>query len=159
MSQKNLPAAPAMDRAAFLDLMKPVKERYDQQQEEQNAALVAFELDVVSQKTQRFGWHGMDERMKQRLTDDWTDVLRVYPIAEVRRGIADCLAEYPRTCPNEDAVKVKITARRSAAAQRLPRQAVVVEEPRRKLTGEERAARKKFAEGVINGFGTGDGNE
>jgi hypothetical protein len=120
-SQKNLPAKPAMDRVALLSLMKPVNERCDPQQEAQNAALVAFELNIVSLKVGRFGWEQMDPAFKDRLSDDWVDVLRVFPIAEVKRGIGDCLEAFPRVCPTEQAVKAAIMKRRAKAVAKTPK--------------------------------------
>lgn len=98
-----------------------MSERCDPQQEAQNAALVAFELDAVSEKVSRFGWRDMDPRMKDRLTDDWVDVLRAFPIAEVRRGIGDCLDARPRDCPTEQAVKAAIMKRRGKAVDKTPK--------------------------------------
>ncbi len=99
-----------------------MSERFDPHHEAQNAALVAFELEVVSAKVDRFGWKDLSSEMKQRLSDDWTSVLRSYPISEVKRGIGDCLDDNPRRCPNEHDVKSKIMKRRQSAMQRLPRQ-------------------------------------
>ena len=114
-------AKPAMDRVALLSLMKPVSERCDQQQEAQNAALVAFELNIVSLKVGRFGWEQMDPAFKDRLSDDWVDVLRPFPIAEVKRGIGDCLDARPRDCPTEQAVKAAIMKRRGLAVNKTPK--------------------------------------
>lgn len=139
-------------REQLLDLMKPVKERFGSQQEEQNAALVAFELNIVSLKVGRFGWEQMDAGFKDRLTADWVSVLEDFPINEVRRGIGDCLEEFPRTCPTEHAVKAAIMARRSKAIRSAPKPPQP-EPPRQELTDEERAQRKAFAEKVLNGFG------
>ena len=78
---------------------------------------MAFELDVVSQKVQRFGWGDMAKAMKDRLTEDWVSVLGEFPLAEVKRAIGDCLEVDPK-CPTEQAVKVAIQKRRAAAMQR-----------------------------------------
>ena len=135
MSQKkSVLANQGMGIEQLLDLMKPVSERCDPPQEAQNAALVAFELDAVSEKVSRFGWRDMDPRMKDRLTDDWVDVLRAFPIAEVKRGIGDCLDARPRDCPTEQAVKAAIMKRRGKAVdrtpKRIPQQAPTSEEAR-----------------------------
>lgn len=114
-------AKPAMGRDQMLSLMKPVKEQFSPQEEAQNAALVSFELNIVSLKVSRFGWEQMDKGFKQRLSDDWTDVLRHFPIAEVRRGIGDCLTANERTCPTEQAVRAAIMARRAKAIARTPK--------------------------------------
>ena len=80
---------------------------------------MAFELDVVSQKVQRFGWGDMAKAMKDRLTEDWVSVLGEFPLAEVKRAIGDCLESDPKKCPTEQAVKVAIQKRRAAAMQRV----------------------------------------
>lgn len=150
-NRKNLPARQGKSRAEILDLMKPVSARCDPQQEAQNAALVAFELDAVSEKVSRFGWRDMDPRMKDRLTDDWVDVLREYPIAEVRRGISDCLDLQSR-CPTENEVKAAVMRRRRMALERTP---AIPEpsEPLVQITDEERAERKRFSDNVVKGAG------
>lgn len=118
-----------------------MSERFDPQQEAQNAAVVSFELEVTSAKVDRFGWRDLSPEMKQRLSDDWTAVLRAYPIAEVRRGIADCLDANPRRCPNEHEVKAKILKRRGEAMQRAdPAPISQQEEQADRVTPEQRAA-------------------
>ena len=99
--------------------MKPVSERLGLEQAAQNRTLLAFELDVVSQKVQRFGWGDMAKAMKDRLTEDWVSVLGEFPLAEVKRAIGDCLEADPKKCPTEQAVKVAIQKRRAAAMQRV----------------------------------------
>lgn len=79
---------------------------------------VNFELEVVSIKFGRYNWTNLPEKIKQRLLDDWTDVLRVFPVAEVRRGIRDCLEVKPDRCPNEHQVRAAIMKRRGKAAQK-----------------------------------------
>lgn len=151
MSQKNLPAKPAMGRDQLLGLMKPLNERCDQQQEAQNAALVAFELDAVSEKVSRFGWRDMDPRMKDRLTDDWVDVLRVFPIAEVKRGIGDCLDARPRDCPTEQAVKAAIMKRRGKAVDRTPK-LIPQQAPASEVSEADKAHRAQVAAEVMGKY-------
>ena len=148
-------AKPAMDRVALLSLMKPVNERCDPQQEAQNAALVAFELNIVSLKVGRFGWEQMDPAFKDRLSDDWVDVLRVFPIAEVKRGIGDCLEAFPRVCPTEQAVKAAIMKRRAKAVAKTPK-AIPQPEPTADITDAERAERKDAAARIMAGAGFRD---
>lgn len=106
--------------------MRPVSERLGRQADFENAALIAYELEVVSRKVDRFGWTAggkaltpyqkkAEDDIKQRLTDDWTAVLRPYRIDEVRRGISDCLERKPGKCPTEHEVKARIEARRRGA--------------------------------------------
>ena len=142
MSQKkSVLANQGMGIEQLLDLMKPVSERCDPPQEAQNAALVAFELDAVSEKVSRFGWRDMDPRMKDRLTDDWVDVLRAFPIAEVKRGIGDCLDARPRDCPTEQAVKAAIMKRRGKAVDRTPKPSPQ-QAPASKVSADDKADRK-----------------
>lgn len=117
-----------------------MSERFDPQQEAQNAAVVSFELEVTSAKVDRFGWRDLSPEMKQRLSDDWTSVLRAYPIAEVRRGIADCLDENPRRCPNEHEVKAKILKRRGQAMQRAAPTPIPQQEEQGERVSPEKAA-------------------
>lgn len=141
MNQKNLPATQApKTREDLQALMKPVSERFDPQQEAQNAAVVSFELEVTSAKVDRFGWRDLSPEMKQRLSDDWTNVLRAYPIAEVRRGIADCLDDNPRRCPNEHEVKAKIMKRRGQAIQRAAPTPIHKQEEQGERVSPDRAA-------------------
>ena len=148
-------AKPAMDRVALLSLMKPVSERCDQQQEAQNAALISFELNIVSLKVGRFGWEQMDPAFKDRLSDDWVDVLRVFPIAEVKRGIGDCLEAFPRVCPTEQAVKAAIMKRRAKAVAKTPK-AIPQQAPTADITDEDRAERKEAAARIMAGAGFRD---
>ncbi len=116
---ESLPAvAGQATREEIASFMRPLSERVSPQQEAQNAMAVNFELEVVSTKVDRFGWRDLSGAMKQRLGDDWTRVLRVFPVAEVRRGISDCLDDNPRRCPNEHEVRAKIIKRRGAAMQK-----------------------------------------
>lgn len=81
-----------------------------------------FELEVVSTKVDRFGWHNLSPRVKDRLTQDWHDVLSDYPVREVRRAILDCLGENSKKCPNELDVKHKIEQRRQKALSLAPKE-------------------------------------
>ena len=144
-------AKPAMGRDQLLSLMKPVNEQCSQQQEAQNAALVSFELNIVSLKVGRFGWEQMDPAFKSRLSDDWTDVLRPFPIAEVRRGIGDCLDAFPRACPTEQAVRAAIMKRRSDAVARTPKR-IPQQAPPSEVSEADKARRAKVAAEVMSKY-------
>ena len=68
-------------------------------------------------KLDRFGWSGLSQAMKDRLTADWVDVLGMYDVKEVKRGIGECLSSKPKT-PTEYEVKAAIEAYRAAAIRR-----------------------------------------
>jgi hypothetical protein len=122
-----------------------VSERYGSEQLDQHRAILAFELDVVSQKVQRFGWHDMASQMKDRLTKDWVDCLEPYPFPEVKRGIADCLEVDPKKCPTEQAVRLAIHKRRAKAI----RESESIEPEQEK----ERPATKEEAKKVLDEAG------
>ena len=114
-----------------LELMKPLSELLDPQQEGRNAAAISFELDVVSQKLGRFGWNDSDKaEMRQRLTDDWTDALREFHVDEVRNAIDACLDDEPKRVPHERAVRAKVLAYRSKALAKLPKAPPPPEKPK-----------------------------
>ena len=94
-----------------------MKELCGSQAAQQNQALIAFELEVASVKLDRFGWSGLSQAMKDRLTEDWVDVLSMYDVKEVKRGIGECLSSRPKT-PTEYEVKAAIEAYRAAAIRR-----------------------------------------
>ncbi len=122
-------------------------ERFGQQKEFENAALVSFELEVVSTKVDRFGWRDLSQDMKQRLSDDWTSALRDYPIAEVKRGISDCLDENPRRCPNEHEVKAKVIKRRGQAMAKAPKQPELI--AKSEVTEGDKAERAEAARRIM----------
>jgi len=94
-----------------------VSERCGLEADQKNRTLLAFELEVVSVKLDRFGWSDLSQAMKDRLTADWVDVLSAYDVREVKRGIADCLSSKPKM-PTEYEVKAKVEAYRAAAFRR-----------------------------------------
>ena len=106
-----------LTRAETLNLMKPVKELCGSQAAQKNEALIAFELEVASVKLDRFGWSGLSQAMKDRLTADWVDVLGGYDVREVKRGIAECLSSKSKT-PTEYEVQAAIETYRMAAIRR-----------------------------------------
>lgn len=94
-----------------------MKERLGLQAAQENEALIAFELEVVSVKLDRFGWSGLSDAMKDRLTADWVDVLGKYDVKEVKRAIATCLSSKPKT-PTEYEVEAALLEYRKKALHR-----------------------------------------
>lgn len=81
-------------------------------------------------KLDRFGWSGLSQAMKDRLTADWVDVLGAYDVREVKRAIADCLSSKPKM-PTEHEVKAKVEAYRADAVRRaVPDVSPEPEQPR-----------------------------
>lgn len=91
--------------------------------------MVAFELEVLAKKLDRFGW----ERDRQtaahdRLVMDWMLALQDYPLAEVQAACRAWVAENPRKMPNEGDILAQINVARARHVAALPRR---VEEPQR----------------------------
>lgn len=82
---------------------------------------MAFELEVVSRKVDRFGWDSMEAMMQQRLISDWVDRLADYMVEEVRAAIKAIMAENPKLATNEEAVGKVIDRDRAKRAASLPR--------------------------------------
>ena len=138
---------PTLTRAETLNLMKPVSERSGLEAAQKNRTLLAFELEVVSVKLDRFGWSGLSQAMKDRLTADWVDVLGAYDVREVKRAIADCLSSKPKM-PTEYEVKSKVEAYRGDAVRRaVPDVSPEPEQPR--VVDADMKAR---ADAIVAGF-------
>lgn len=132
-------AKAAATRDQVLAAMTPVSERYGSDQYQQNRTLICFELEIASRKVDRFGWDALDDAVKDRLTQDWADVLDRFPLAEVQRGIGDRFGVKPSKCPNEYEVKAAIDARRAKALRDRP-QPAPPEAAKDRGTAEERQA-------------------
>lgn len=122
-------------------------ERCGLQAAQENEALIAFELEVVSVKLDRFGWSALSQAMKDRLTADWVDVLGGYDAREVKRGIADCLSSKPKT-PNEYEVKAAIEAYRASAMRRAAPDPTPEPQAPRVVSAEQKAS----ADAMVAGF-------
>jgi hypothetical protein len=84
--------------------------------------MVAFELEVLAKKLDRFGW----ERDRQtaahdRLVMDWMLALQDYPLSEVQAACRAWVSENPRKMPNEGDILAQIGAARARHVAGLPR--------------------------------------
>lgn len=101
---------------------------------------MSFELETVSTKLDRFGWAQMSSAMKDRLTEDWCDVLSPYRLEEIKTACASIMARRPKDATNEQQVRNEINAGRAvilASCPPEPTTYVPVENP---ITPEAHAA-------------------
>lgn len=88
----------------------------------QHKAQVGFELEVLSRKTDRFGWDAMNQHVRQRLLQDWIGRLADYTIEEIQTAIKQLLASEPKQAANEERVADVINAERGKRVATLPKQ-------------------------------------
>jgi len=97
-------------------LTLPLRTSLDSQDLKKHRAMVAFELEVLAMKLDRFGWERARETPTQdRLIQDWMDTLQDYPLDEIKAGITACLDDRPTKMPHERDVLfqvMKIRARK-----------------------------------------------
>jgi hypothetical protein len=103
-------------------------------------SLVAFELEAVSTKLDRFGWSQMSSAMKDRLTKDWCNVLSPFRLEEVQNACAAIMARKPKDATNEQQVKVEINAARSKLLASTPKLPEPEAQPREVASAEFRQA-------------------
>ena len=88
----------------------------------EHRALVAFELEVLSKKVDRFGWdRDRGSASHDRLLMDWMDALQDYPLAEVQAACRAAVEANPNKMPNEGHVKAQIIAARAKVLAALPK--------------------------------------
>jgi hypothetical protein len=116
--------------------------------------MVAFELEVLAKKLDRFGWErDRGSAAHDRLMTDWMDALQDFPLAEVQAACRAWIVSSPRRMPNEGDIRANIIAARAEHVARLPRQPEPQAEPRR-VTPEAAAeilARAGFAPRKMGG--------
>jgi len=100
--------------------MRPKTERLGSQDFAEHQAQVSYELEVVSNKIDRFGWDRMKSGMKDRLTLDWMQALDQFDIAEIKAACSEILRKKPKDVTNEQQVKSEIIAARARVLARLP---------------------------------------
>ena len=90
-------------------LTLPLRRSLGSQDLARHRAMVAFELEVMAKKLDRFGWdRDRDTPAQDRLILDWMDTLQDYPLDEIKRGITACLDAKPNRVPNERDVLFQI---------------------------------------------------
>ena len=113
--------------------------------------MVAFELEVVSTKIDRFGWGQMSEAMKDRLTLDWMDALDPYGLDEIKTACSVLMGSKPKDATNEHRVKAAIVAGRAKALAALPKP-LPLPEPERP---EPSAASKERVNAMVEDLSSG----
>jgi hypothetical protein len=100
---------------------------------------VAFELEVISKKVDRFGWdRDRNTPAQDRLLIDWMDALQDYPVDEVRAACRMHTQEKPNKVPNEGHIKAIIIRERGRVAASQPKP-VQPDPPRPSPTPEQKA--------------------
>lgn len=113
-------------------------------------AEVAFELEVVSRKIDRFGWESMPEGLRKRLLVDWITALADYTVAEVRAAIAAILADKPDHATNEQKVRAVILTHRKERLAAVPAPA-----PRQEHRPTPDPEMKARVDAIVKSFTTG----
>lgn len=92
------------------------------QELKKHRALVAFELEVLAKKVDRFGWErDRGSPAHDRLLVDWMNALQDYPLDEVQTACIAAVAANPNKMPNEVHVKAQIIAARAKLVAAAPR--------------------------------------
>lgn len=107
---------------------------------DKHRATVAFELEVLAKKVDRFGWDRDRETPAQdRLITDWMDALADFTLEEVKAACKQAILDNPNKCPNEGHVRRIIEKRRDAIAARF-KEYTPPEEPKPAGTADSSAA-------------------
>jgi hypothetical protein len=136
---------------AATGLTLPLSRSLGLQDLDQHRAMIAFELEVLAKKFDKFGWdRDRGTPAHDRLMTDWMDVLQDYPLIEVQAACKACVIRQPSRMPNEGDVLQGIMEARRMAVLRLPRK----ETPQNfsKLTPDEMARKRAVAESRIKWF-------
>jgi len=101
-------------------------------------AKVAFELEVLAKKVDRFGWdRDRSTPAHDRLVMDWINALQDFPLGEVQAACVAGVLANPNKMPNEGHVRAEIMrARAKAVAAYTP---PAIPEPPRKRVDPDRA--------------------
>lgn len=100
--------------------------------------MVAFELEVLAKKTDRFGWErDRGTPAHDRLMMDWMDTLQDFPLTEVQAACKAAVIANPKSTPNEGHVFAQIMAARAAQVAATKRHAMPPPDLARKLLSVE----------------------
>jgi len=129
----------ALPKDTRTGLTLPLSASLGSQALSKHRAMVAFELEVLSKKMDRFGWdREADTPFQNRIITDWMDALQDYPLEEIKQACKAAVAANPNKIPNEGHIVGQILkARREFVAAHPPRNEP---EPERKPVDRERAA-------------------
>lgn len=80
----------------------PLSKSLGSQEFKRHQATVAFELEVLAKKVDRFGWErDRNSPAHDRLVLDWIAALADYPLAEVQDACRVAIQKSPSKMPNE----------------------------------------------------------
>ena len=138
---------------AATGLTLPLRRSLGLQDLDRHRAMIAFELEVLAKKLDKFGWErDRGTPAHDRLMTDWMDALQDYPLAEVQTACKACVIHQPSRMPNEGDVLAKIMDARRLTLSRH-RKFDVPPQTISKVTPEEMAHRKAVATEILRGFG------
>lgn len=101
-------------------LTLPLSKSLASQDLERHRAMIAFELEVMAKKLDRFGWdRDRNSAAHDRLVVDWMDALQDYPLDEVQAACRAWVKAQPRRMPNEGDILGEIQKARRIAADRF----------------------------------------
>ena len=117
----------------------------------QHRATVAFELEVLSKKVDRFGWdRDRATPAQDRQITDWMDALQDYPLIEVKAACVLAVRENPNKCPNEGHIRRIIIRERQRVVAGQPKTVEPKAGPR--IVDDAMKAR---ADAIVAGLGKG----
>lgn len=115
---------------------------------QQHQAMVAFELEVLAKKVDRFGWdRDRGTPANDRQVTDWIEALADFTLPEVKAACKQAILDNPNKCPNEGHVKRIIEKNRAIEAAKF--REYEPPKPRREPTAEEKARVDKLADEFV----------
>ena len=106
--------ASELPRDAATGLILPLSRSLDSRALAQHQAMIAFELEVLAKKTDRFGWErDRNSPAHDRLVMDWIIALQDFPLDEVRAACKAAVLSDPKNMPNEWHIVAKVMAARA----------------------------------------------
>lgn len=138
---------------AATGLILPLSKSLDSRALAQHQAMIAFELEVLAKKTDRFGWErDRNSPAHDRLVMDWIAALQDYPLDEVRQACKAAVLADPKNMPNEGHIVAKIMAARAQFVASHKRLAPTkVDDRPLRVSDEERARRAALAAELLGG--------
>jgi len=129
-------------------LTLPLSRSLGSQEFKQHRATVAFEMEVLAKKVDRFGWdRDRGTAAQDRLIMDWMDALGDYPLSEIQAACNAAVLADPKRMPNEGHVVAHIMAARQRKAAQHKARNPAPQEPARKTVDKAEAAKIMAAAG------------
>lgn len=118
-------------------LTLPLSKSLGSQELLEHKATIAFELEVMAKKMDRFGWErDRGNKAHDRIVMDWMNVLCEFPLAEVQAACQKWVQQTPRKMPNEGDIRSLIMAAREKYVKSLT---APPEAPREERVSKEKA--------------------